>query len=69
MTPNPFTRWTPSRKQDLLDDLYRGIITELDAQVLHGVSAEELASWRRRYSAFGQRGLATTKCQTLRAPA
>jgi len=40
-------RWTPERKAALLADIDSGRTTEAAAMAEHGISAGELAEWRR----------------------
>ena len=51
-------RWTVQRKAALLDAIGVGLVTDDQAASYFGVSAEELASWRRRWRASGLAGLA-----------
>lgn len=51
---NRLPRWTPARKLDLLMAIEGGRISAEEAQTLHGLSAEELESWRRAFERGGQ---------------
>lgn len=53
----PVHRWTAPRKAKILEAIYTGEVRLGDVCAAHGLTIEELASWRKRYTALGQRGL------------
>ena len=44
----PVRRWTPYRKLHVVEGIAAGHITEAEAMAAHGISAEELGTWKRR---------------------
>lgn len=60
----PVQRWTPKRKEDLLEAIHGGEITAQEACEAHGISREEMTSWRRRFVLFGRDGLCERKLQS-----
>lgn len=60
------TRWMPSRKAQLIEDIKAGRIGRLQALRQHGLSEEELRSWENRANIFGKQGLRTTRVQDYR---
>lgn len=59
------TRWTPSRKAEVLARIRSGRLTPAQAEARYGISAEELHQWERLEATHGQRGLRTTKIQEI----
>lgn len=59
-------RWTIRRKAQVLVDLREGTVTPATLAALHGITAEELAAWRRDFAAHGRRGLRTTRIVAYR---
>lgn len=57
------TRWTPVRKAGLVAAIDRGDLTVLQAKLQHGLSDEELVSWRRALDMNGHKGLRATRVQ------
>ena len=60
------TRWTAARKEAVVADVRAGRLTFDEAIATHGLSAEELQDWERRFARHGRRGLASTRAQELR---
>lgn len=67
MIGDPITRWTPTRKVELLNEL-DALDTDGRAALLaqHEITPEEAETWHRRYRAHGTRGLAQSNIQELR---
>jgi hypothetical protein len=63
----PVTRWTRSRKAEVIWALSRGLITSAQACAAHGLTGDELASWVQRHSARGVEGLMATRARRRRA--
>lgn len=59
-------RWVTRRKLELLRDIDEGRITEADACARYALSVEELAEWRSKSRAFGERGMRVTRTQEYR---
>lgn len=66
MTASTSTRWTSARKEEVVRAIHQGERTEADAMREHGLSHEELASWKRRYVVHGAAGLRAMAVQELR---
>lgn len=56
-------RWTPQRKDALLNLLKAKAITTSTCLELYGFSADELDEWSRRRAAFGTKGLKVLQLQ------
>ena len=44
----PVHRWTPYRKLHVIEGIAAGYVTEAEAMAPHGISEEELGTWKRR---------------------
>lgn len=60
----PVTRWTISRKGELMNMLHRGQISEEEILKFYkDLSPEELQRWRELFSESGHEGLKATRLQ------
>lgn len=59
-------RWTPARKAEVLAVLDRGAFTQSDVEAGLGLTAEEIAGWRRRFRRAGREGLAESRIPEFR---
>lgn len=56
------TRWTPTRKLEVLNQFDQGDAAERAALLVeHGLSDDEISQWRGAYSRHGLAGLAVGK--------
>jgi Protein of unknown function (DUF1153) len=55
-----FSRWTPLRRDAVIEDIDAGAISVAAAIKRYGLSDEELAAWRRDYALRAQRRDAPT---------
>lgn len=60
------TRWTPKRKAALVAELLLGLTTAEEIAVKHGISLEELTSWRANYERAGVGALKATLAPMIR---
>lgn len=59
-------RWTAMRKAAVVAAVESGAMNPAEACARHGLSAEELAAWRRDYAAHGANGLRASQLQANR---
>lgn len=62
----PVSRWTPARKASVMVAIFLGQITADQACDVHGLTVDELESWKVRHRRHGQVGLSVLKLQELR---
>jgi hypothetical protein len=51
--PDPDARWTPLRKQAVVEAIRIGLLTEAGALFHYGLTAEELAQWQSGVLSYG----------------
>ncbi|QBY00446.1 DUF1153 domain-containing protein [Rhodophyticola sp. CCM32] len=66
--PSPTTRrWVASRKAAVVRAVEHGLITASEAKETWDLSDEELASWKKAVSTYGESALRATAVQQYRA--
>lgn len=58
-------RFTAARKDQVLNDISKGILTEKEAEGLYGLSALELDHWKDKKEKMGIHGLKVRNCRAV----
>lgn len=62
----PVARWSKKQKAEVLWALDRNLVTLDQIRAAHGISADEIAEWRRNLKLLGENGLKVTQARECR---